>query len=80
MAYATQLVSQPNSKVGYDGKNTDGVRIQIEARGLAPTNNSGQLSAVWKYADKDFDELASVIYDEHFNVLDALLIPHEVVG
>ena len=33
-----------------------------------------------KYEEKEFDELAAVIFDEDFNIIDAVLIPHEVVG
>jgi hypothetical protein len=77
---ALGLELQENSKAGYDGINKNGARIQIKGRRVTPTNNSRQLSAIRKYNEKDFDELAAVIYDENFNVIEALLIPHEVVG
>ncbi len=77
---ALGLELQANSKAGYDGINKEGERVQIKGRRVTPTNNSRQLSAIRKYADKDFDSLAAVIFDEHFNVLEALLVPHEVVG
>lgn len=80
IAKALDLELQANSKAGYDGVSKDGVRIQIKGRRVTPTNNSRQLSAIRKYADKDFDALAAVIYDEHFNIIEALLIPHELVG
>lgn len=57
-----------------------GERVQIKGRRVTLTSNSRQLSAIRKYAEKDFDALAAVIYDERFNIIEALLIPHEVVG
>lgn len=80
VAEALGLELQANSMAGYDGITKDGVRIQIKGRRVTPGNNSRQLSAIRKYAEKDFDALAAIIYDEDFNVLEALLIPHEVVG
>lgn len=77
---ALGLDLQANSKAGYDGINESGVRVQIKGRRVTPTNNSRQLSAIRKYDEKDFDQLAAVIYDENFNVIEALLIPHEVIG
>jgi hypothetical protein len=80
VAKALDLDLQANSKAGYDGVSKDGVRIQIKGRRLTPANKSRQLSAIRKYAEQDFDALAAVIYDENFNIIEALLIPHEVVG
>ena len=69
-----------NSKAGYDGVSSDGTKIQIKGRRITPRNKSRQLSAIRKYEENDFDELAAVIFDENFEIIDALLIPHEVVG
>lgn len=80
VARALDLDLQTNSKAGYDGVSKDGVRIQIKGRRVTPANKSRQLSAIRKYAKQDFDVLAAVIYDEHFNIIEALLIPYEVVG
>lgn len=80
VARALDLELQSNSKAGYDGVGKDGARVQIKGRRVTPTNNSRQLSAIRKYAEKDFDVLAAVLYDERFNIIEALLIPHEVVG
>ena len=80
VAKALDLELEANSKAGYDGVDKNGTRVQIKGRRVTLTNNSRQLSAIRKYKEKDFDELAAVIYDENFNVIEALLIPHEVVG
>ena len=80
VAKALDLELEANSKAGYDGVDKNGTRVQIKGRRVTLTNNSRQLSAIRKYEEKDFDELAAVIYDENFNVIEALLIPHEVVG
>ncbi|WP_368175404.1 hypothetical protein [Aeromonas sp. R5-4] len=80
VAKALKLDLQANSKAGYDGISKDGVRIQIKGRRVTSTKRSRQLSAIRNYKNKDFDALAAVIYDEYFNIIEALLIPHEVVG
>jgi hypothetical protein len=80
VANALDLTLQANSESGYDAISKDGIRFQIKGRRITPLNGSRQLSAIRKYAESDFDVLAAVIYDESFNVIEALLIPHEVVG
>ena len=80
VAKALNLDLQANSKAGYDGIDKNGLRVQIKGRRVTASNKSRQLSAIRKYAEKDFDILAAVIYNESFEVVDALLIPHEVVG
>tara|TARA_R110002050_G_C8951445_1_gene513412 strand:+ start:558 stop:905 length:348 start_codon:yes stop_codon:yes gene_type:complete len=80
VASALGLELQTNSKAGYDGISRDGLRVQIKGRRVTSKNGSRQLSAIRKYSDKDFDALAAVIFDESFDIVEALLIPHEVVG
>lgn len=80
VAKALDLDLQANSKAGYDGIDKNGLRVQIKGRRVTASNKSRQLSAIRKYAEKDFDILVVVIYNESFEVVDALLIPHEVVG
>ena len=80
VAQALNLELQTNSKAGYDGISKDGLRVQIKGRRITSKNQARQLSAIRKYTDKDFDYLAAVIYDENFKIIEALLIPHEVVG
>lgn len=80
VAKALGLTLQTNSKAGYDGIDSEGVRIQIKGRRITSGNKSRQLGAIRKYDGKDFDVLAAVIFDEDFEVIEAYLIPHHVVG
>lgn len=80
VAKALDLELEVNSKAGYDGISKTGVRVQIKGRRVTPENNSRQLSAIRKYDEKDFDELVAVIYNEDFNIIEALQIPYSVVG
>jgi len=68
-----------NSSAGYDGIDSEGVKIQIKGRRITPENKSRQLSAIRKLKEKDFDQLAAVIFDENYEIIDAVLIPHEVI-
>ena len=77
---ALKLELQSNSKIGYDGISETGLRVQIKGRRITPKNKSRQLSAIRKYEYKDFDLLAAVLFNEIFEVIEAYLIPHEVVG
>lgn len=80
VAQALDLELQSNSKAGYDGVDKSGLRVQIKGRRVTASNKSRQLSAIRKYEKKDFDMLAAVIYNESFEVIEAFLIPHSVVG
>ncbi len=77
---ALNLELQSNSKIGYDGISETGVRVQIKGRRITPKNKSRQLSAIRKYEYNHFDLLAAVLFNESFEVIEAYLIPHEVVG
>jgi hypothetical protein len=69
-----------NSKSGYDAISDAGVTFQIKGRRVTPENPSRQLSAIRNYAGKDFDWLIAVIFDEDFKVINAYLVPHEVIS
>lgn len=70
-----------NFTAGYDAINPlDNTRVQIKGRRVTASNKSRQLGAIRNYEKQDFDLLAAVIFDEDFNVIEALLIPHEVIG
>lgn len=69
-----------NSKSGYDAISDAGVTFQIKGHRVTPENPSRQLSAIRNYAENDFDWLIAVIFDKDFHVLNAYLVPHEVIG
>ncbi|HEY9201587.1 MAG TPA: hypothetical protein VIQ81_08330 [Gammaproteobacteria bacterium] len=69
-----------NSSAGYDGIDSEGIKIQIKARRITPENKSRQLGAIRNLEGKDFDQLAAVIFNENYEIIDALLIPYEVIG
>lgn len=69
-----------NSSAGFDGISKDGLKVQIKGRRITPDNGSRQLSGIRNLDSKLFDQLAAVIFDENYNVLDAVIMPHEVVG
>ena len=69
-----------NSSAGYDGIDSEGQKFQIKGRRINRENKSRQLSAIRNLEEKDFDQLAAVIFDENYEIVDAVLIPHEVVG
>lgn len=80
VANMMDLKLSANSKAGYDAISDKGVTFQIKGRRVTPENPSRQLSAIRNYAEKDFDWLIAVIFDKDFNVLNAYLMPHEVIG
>lgn len=69
-----------NSSAGYDGIDSEGIKIQIKGRRITPDNKSRQLGAIRNLEGRDFDQLAAVIFNENYEIIDALLIPHEVIG
>lgn len=80
VAKSLNLELAANSKAGYDGIDSDGAKIQIKGRRVTPKSKSCQLSAIRKYEEKDFDALVAIIFDENFDILNAVLIPHETIG
>lgn len=80
VAKAMELKLSANSKAGYDGIDSNGIRVQIKGRRITPKNRSTQLSAIRKYDEKDFDALVAVIFDENYDIIEAVLVPHKIVG
>lgn len=69
----------PNSEKGFDATGSDGTRYQIKARRLTRPNTSRQLSAIRNLQDATFDVLAGILFDKHYVVIKAALIPRPVV-
>jgi len=66
-----------NSEQAFDATDSEGRRYQIKGRRIHKRTSSRQLSAI---RDLDgFDTLAAVLFDHHYGVLKAALIPNEVV-
>ena len=80
VAKALGLELVRNSSAGYDALSPSGVRVQIKGRRVTARNRSRQLSAIRKLEGQDFDELVAVIFNEAFEVVEAVSIPHAVVG
>ena len=76
------LILEQNSQKGYDAydPNTQ-KRYQIKSRwerGSA-TTQSRELGVIRNYDEKQFDYLIIVIFNEHFSVKEAYLLPHEII-
>lgn len=80
VAKSMELKLAASSKAGYDGIDSNGMRVQIKGRRITLKNKSTQLSAIRKYNEKDFDVLVAVIFDENYDIIEAVLVPHEIVG
>ncbi|WP_333825997.1 hypothetical protein [Pinisolibacter sp.] len=70
---------EANSKAGYDAVDASGNRYQIKGRREAAGTKSRQLSAIRNLAAGDFDFLAAVLFDEHYGVSRAIVLPRSVV-
>ena len=86
--YAEWLVStklglelQKNSEKGYDAIDVNsGVRYQVKSRWMHLGKNSRQLNVIRNYLDNQFDYLVAVIFGVDFEVVEAYLIPHDLIG
>jgi hypothetical protein len=67
------------STSGHDAIDDRQVRYQVKCRRLTPQNRSRQLSFIRNLPDRPFDVLAGVLFDEHFQVQRAALVPVELV-
>ena len=66
-----------NSEKGFDAQDEHGKRYQIKSRRLLRRNTSRQLSAIRDL--EGFDVLATILFDDHYRVSRAALIPNRVV-
>lgn len=79
VAKGLELELAENSSAGFDATDSEGTKIQIKGRSISTENKSRQLGAIRKLDEKDFDHLAAVIFDNNYQIIDALLIPHKVI-
>ena len=70
---------EANSKAGYDAVDASGNRYQIKGRRETGGTRSRQLSAIRNLTAGDFDFLAAVLFDEHYGVTRAIVLPRSVV-
>lgn len=68
-----------NSEKGFDSTDNRGVKYEIKARRVTPTNKSRQLSAIRDIEGEHFNFLIAVVYNKDFEVILALKIPRSVV-
>lgn len=76
------LKLEHNSKKGYDAYDTKTeLRYQIKSRWERgkQTRHSRELNVIRNYNDNQFDYLIIVIFNEHFEVKEAYLLPHETI-
>jgi len=74
-----KLTLENNSKAGYDGVDKAGVKYQIKGRRITKHNLSKQLSAIRNLQNHDFDFLIAVLFNEQFEILQVVKIPHEII-
>jgi len=79
VAKALNLKLAANSSAGFDAIDENDNKIQIKGRRITKQNKSRQLGAIRNLDMHDFDQLAAVVFDHNYNIIDALLIPHAVV-
>jgi hypothetical protein len=77
MAFGWELAG--SSTAGHDATDRDGQRYQIKSRRQTPLNSSRLLSAFRNLPDCKFDFLAAVLFDQHYRVARALILPHEAL-
>jgi hypothetical protein len=79
VAKALHLTPAPKSTKGYDAVGQDGKRYEIKARRLTRRSRPTRFSAIRKLEENHFDFLVAVLFDEHFFVQRALVLPREHV-
>lgn len=77
---AFDLTLENNSKSGFDAVDVKGVRYQIKGRRPYSRNKSRQLGVIRNLDAKEFDFLIGVLFAEDFSVLEAYMIPYELVA
>jgi hypothetical protein len=78
-ARAFGLKLETASAKGYDAVDPGGQRYQIKSRRITPENSSTQLGVMRDLADKHFDYLLAIYFEEDFQVRAAYLVEHGAV-
>lgn len=74
------LRRMPSSKKGFDAVDErTGLRYEVKSRRITQRNKSLQLSAIRDINGKHFDFLVAVVFDQDFEIIRALKVPHSVV-
>ncbi|MFZ2620610.1 MAG: hypothetical protein WAX89_07040 [Alphaproteobacteria bacterium] len=69
-----------NSQLGYDAKDSKGIRYQIKSRLLVNNNHSErQLSALRNLDRRHFDFIAGVLFLHDYSIYKAALIPYQII-
>ncbi len=79
VAKCLKLDLERNSSSGFDAKDNKGIRYQIKGRKNTPSNKSRQLSVIRNLSQKEFDLLVAVIFDDEYEVIEAVAIPQEII-
>lgn len=78
------LTLEDNSAAGFDAFKKDEcdnkIRYQIKGCWMHPERRRKQLTVIRDYDKDPFDYLVVVVFDVDFEVAEAYLIPHEVIG
>ncbi len=74
------LELESKSNAGYDAIDSDGVRYEIKGRRVTPRNPSTQLSHIRNLDKKAFDFLIAVVFDEDYEILHGIQIPHGLIA
>ena len=80
VASALNLKLAKNSSAGHDAVSESGRKIQIKARRVTADNKSRQLGVIRNLESMDFDELVAVIFDDTYEIVLAVSIPHAVIA
>lgn len=82
VSHALNLTLAKNSSAGYDAlsQSEPNKRVQIKARRVTPNNRSRQLGVIRNLETKDFDDLVAVIFNELYEIEEAVSIPHAVIS
>ena len=68
-----------NSTKGFDALDDEGTRFQIKGRRIHSLGKSRRLGAMRELEEKPFDQLAAIIFDEDYSIIQAALFPWEYV-